>query len=181
MGACSLLLVAAIVARVTGRLSRPDGPMLELNGVSYRYAGYATLVLHDIDLTLADGEIVGVVGANEAGKSTLCLVASGLAPASIGGALTGAGSRSTARRWPASRSTSSRRGSASASRTRPRSCPGSTGTVFEEVALGPMNLGLDVARDGRADAGGARDCSASRHLAERDRDALSGGQAPARR
>ena len=65
--------------------------MLVLSGVSYRYAGYAKPVLHDIDLTLADGEIVGVVGANESGKSTLCLVASGLAPGSIGGALTGGG------------------------------------------------------------------------------------------
>ena len=63
--------------------------MLELKGVSYRYAGYAKAVLQDLDLTLADGEIVGLVGPNEAGKSTLCLVAAGLAPASIGGALTG--------------------------------------------------------------------------------------------
>ena len=47
--------------------------------------GYAREVLHDIDLALDDGEIVGLVGPNEAGKSTLCLVASGLAPASIGG------------------------------------------------------------------------------------------------
>ena len=65
--------------------------MLVLSGVSYRYAGYAKPVLHDVDLTLADGEIVGVVGANESGKSTLCLVASGLAPGSIGGALIGGG------------------------------------------------------------------------------------------
>ena len=68
---------------------RPDlagGRMLELRGVGYRYAGYAYQVLHDIDLTLRDGQLVGVVGANESGKSTLCLVASGLAPGSIGGA-----------------------------------------------------------------------------------------------
>src|SRR2546428_4641022 len=63
--------------------------MLELRDASYRYAGYATPVLHDINLTLGDGEIVGLVGPNEAGKSTLCLVASGLAPASVGGQLTG--------------------------------------------------------------------------------------------
>ena len=31
-----------------------------------------------------DGEIVGLVGGTEAGKSTICLVASGLAPLSIG-------------------------------------------------------------------------------------------------
>ena len=45
--------------------------MLRFEAVSYRYAGYAKAVLHDLDLTLGDGEIVGVVGANEAGKSTL--------------------------------------------------------------------------------------------------------------
>jgi hypothetical protein len=33
--------------------------MLELRGASYRYAGYAAHVLHEIDLTLGDGEIVG--------------------------------------------------------------------------------------------------------------------------
>src|SRR5262249_56272454 len=66
-----------------------EAPVLELTGVSYRYAGYANEVLHDIDLRLDDGEIVGLVGPNEAGKSTLCLVASGLAPASIGGTLRG--------------------------------------------------------------------------------------------
>jgi len=63
--------------------------MLQLTGVSYRYAGYSTEVLRDVDLRLDDGEIVGLVGPNESGKSTLCLVASGLAPASIGGALRG--------------------------------------------------------------------------------------------
>src|SRR5436189_4539991 len=63
--------------------------MLVLQGVGYRYAGYANSVLHDIELTLGDGEIVGVVGANEAGKSTLCLVGAGLAPGSIGGGLDG--------------------------------------------------------------------------------------------
>src|SRR5262245_64545164 len=63
--------------------------MLELRGVSYRYPGYARLVLAEIELTLHDGEIVGLVGPNEAGKSTLCLVAAGLAPASIRGSLTG--------------------------------------------------------------------------------------------
>ena len=97
--------------------------MLVLSGVSYRYAGYARPVLHDIDLTLADGEIVGVVGANESGKSTLCLVARAWRQASIGGALSGVDSRSTVRRWRTSRSTSSRRGSGSGSRTRRPSCP----------------------------------------------------------
>ena len=76
--------------------------MLVLRGATYRYAGYARPVIHDVDLGLADGEIVGLVGANEAGKSTICLVASGLAPASIGGGLDGhADDRRPARGGPA--------------------------------------------------------------------------------
>ena len=66
-------------------------------------------------------------------------------------------SRSMASRWPASRSTSSRRGSGSGSRTRPRNSPGVTGSVFEEVALGPMNLGLPARETVGADQGRARD------------------------
>ena len=55
--------------------------MLTFEKVSYRYAGYARIVLHDIDLTLADGEIVGVVGANDAGKSTCAWSPRGSRPA----------------------------------------------------------------------------------------------------
>ena len=58
---------------------------------SFRYAGYTTLALEAVDLTLSDGDIVGVVGADRAGKSTLCLVAAGFARGSIGGALSGGG------------------------------------------------------------------------------------------
>ena len=63
--------------------------MIQLQGVSYRYAGYRRPAIRDVDLRLEDGEIVGVTGPNDAGKSTLCLVVATLAPASIGGELTG--------------------------------------------------------------------------------------------
>ena len=50
--------------------------MLELVRVS---TGYETAnVIHDIDLTVAPGEIVALVGANGAGKSTLVKAISGL-------------------------------------------------------------------------------------------------------
>ena len=116
--------------------------MLVLSGVSYRYAGYAKPVLHDIDLTLADGEIVGVVGANESGKSTLCLVASGLAPGSIGGALSGGGLSidGEAMADKPLHEFSTRVGIGFQNPATQLS--GVTGSVFEEVALGPMNLGL---------------------------------------
>lgn len=149
--------------------------MLRFEQVTYRYAGYANPVLHDIDLTLADGEIIGVVGANEAGKSTLCLVASGLAPGSIGGGLSG---------------TVSVDGASMAGRplyefaTRvgigfqnpATQLSGVTGSVFEEVALGPMNLGLP-ARETVARTKAALAMLDITGLAEREPRRLSGGQA----
>lgn len=117
---------------------------LELSGVSYRYPGYAREVLAGIDLAIGDGEIVGLVGPNEAGKSTLCLVASGLAPASIGGRLTGTltiDGESMAGR--PTHELAERVVVAFQNPNTQRS--GIAATVFEEVALGPMNLGLEPA------------------------------------
>jgi energy-coupling factor transporter ATP-binding protein EcfA2 len=148
--------------------------MLELRGISYRYAGYAKPVLQDVDLALGDGEIVGLVGANESGKSTICLVASGLAPASIRGTLGGG-------LWIDGNAMSGRPMHEIAERVvigfqnpaTQRS--GVAATVFEEVALGPMNLGLPVsetlARTRRALATLRIEEIAERHPAR-----LSGGQ-----
>jgi energy-coupling factor transporter ATP-binding protein EcfA2 len=129
--------------------------MLELHGVGYRYAGYAAPVLHDIDLTLADHEIVGVVGANESGKSTLGLVASGLAPGSIGGGLTGRltidGTDMAGRPL---HEFSTRVGIGFQNPATQLS--GVTGSVFEEIALGPMNLGLPEREPRRLSGGQAQ-------------------------
>lgn len=117
--------------------------MLELRDVSYRYPGYSKLVLSGVNLALGAGEIVGLVGPNEGGKSTLCLVASGLAPASVGGTLTGdviIDGAPTAGLRPYE--LASRVGIVFQNPNTQRS--GVTGTVFEEVALGPVNLGLTV-------------------------------------
>ncbi|MEX2183206.1 MAG: ABC transporter ATP-binding protein [Chloroflexota bacterium] len=148
--------------------------MLELRGVGYRYAGFATPVLHAIDLTLADGEIVGLVGANEAGKSTLCLVASGLAPGSIGGALTGGlhidGAPMAGEPLHAF---ATRVGIGFQNPATQLS--GVTGSVFEEVALGPMNLGLPQ-RETVERTKAALATLGIEHLAEREPRRLSGGQ-----
>ncbi len=117
--------------------------MLELRDASYRYPGYAKEVLVGVDLIVGDGEIVGLVGPNEAGKSTLCLVASGLAPASIGGKLTGTltidGEAMTDRK---THELAERVVICFQNPNTQRS--GIAATVFEEIALGPMNLGLPV-------------------------------------
>lgn len=149
--------------------------MLQLQGVGYRYAGYAAQVLNGIDLALSDGEIVGVVGANESGKSTLSLVASGLAPGSIGGALTGTlsidGVNMAGRPL---HEFSTRVGIGFQNPATQLS--GVTGSVFEEVALGPMNLGLP-ARETAERTNGALAMLGIDSLAEREPRRLSGGQA----
>jgi energy-coupling factor transport system ATP-binding protein len=149
--------------------------MLQLTGVSYRYAGYANEVLHDIDLRLDDGEIVGLVGPNEAGKSTLCLVASGLAPASVGGSLRGTltldGEPTTGL---ATHQLAERVVVGFQNPNTQRS--GIAATVFEEIALGPMNLGLPV--DETVDR--TKEAIARLRLesiVRRDPQRLSGGQA----
>jgi energy-coupling factor transport system ATP-binding protein len=149
--------------------------MLELRGVTYRYAGYARAVLHDVDLTLGDGEIVGLVGPNEAGKSTICLVASGLAPASIGGGLSGTLSidgQPMAGRPVHELAQRVALGFQNAA----TQLSGVTGSVFEEVALGPMNLGLRVAETMERTHEALRTLRIE-DLAERQPLRLSGGQA----
>jgi energy-coupling factor transport system ATP-binding protein len=149
--------------------------MLQLTGATYRYAGYAKPVLHEVDLRLDDGEIVGLVGANESGKSTLCLVASGLAPTSIGGDLTGT---LTLDGTPAAglktHELAERVVVAFQNPNTQRS--GIAATVYEEIALGPMNLGLAVAETvARTHEAIAR--LRLEHLVTRDPQRLSGGQA----
>jgi energy-coupling factor transporter ATP-binding protein EcfA2 len=64
-------------------------PALLLSQVSYAYPGTPRESLSDVELTVADGEWVGVSGPTNAGKSTLCLLAMGLAPHFFGGRLKG--------------------------------------------------------------------------------------------
>ncbi len=149
--------------------------MLELQGVAYRYPGYARQVLQDLNIKIDRHDIVGLVGANEAGKSTLCLVASGLAPGSIGGTLSGSvlldGQPITGR--PVHEVAESI-GLVFQDPSTQRS--GVTGTVFEEVALGSVNLGRPVAETvARTRSALAR--LRIEHLADRDPMRLSGGQA----
>ena len=56
--------------------------LLELNGVSRRFGGLRAI--HDITLSISQGEVVGVIGPNGAGKTTLVNVVTGVHPASAG-------------------------------------------------------------------------------------------------
>lgn len=148
--------------------------MLTLEGVSYRYAGATRPSLRDVSLTFADGEVVGVAGRSEAGKTTLCLVLSGLAPRTVGGTLTGRLLLDGADAAPLSiHQLAERIGIAFASPATQLS--GVAATVYEEVAFGPMNLGLPrpeiIQRTDEALAALRIEAPASRDPAR-----LSGGQ-----
>ena len=55
-------------------------PAIELKHLSFCYAGQSAPALHDLSLTVAENECVGVLGPNGAGKSTLLLHLNGLLP-----------------------------------------------------------------------------------------------------
>jgi branched-chain amino acid transport system ATP-binding protein len=64
----------------------PDPPdlldLLDLRSLSAGYDGVA--VVHDVDLRVGPGEVVGLLGGNGAGKTTTLLAISGLIPALAG-------------------------------------------------------------------------------------------------
>jgi energy-coupling factor transporter ATP-binding protein EcfA2 len=147
---------------------------LALAAVGYRYAGERAAAIIDIDLELHPGEVVGLAGPSESGKTTLCLVASGLAPRAIGGLLRGQvtidGADTDA--WPMHR-VSQHVGIGFQSPATQLSQV--AGTVFEEVAFGPMNLGLPR-DDVLARTWDALHSLRIAELAARDPRRLSGGQ-----
>jgi energy-coupling factor transport system ATP-binding protein len=143
--------------------------------VRYAYAGGGRPVLDAIDLELSPGTVTGLMGANDAGKSTLCLVAAGVAPATIGGKLEGSvtvDDLETSKARPSE--LAQRCGVLFQNPTTQLSgiCP----TVWEEVAFGPRNLSLPLSEVvERVDA--ALGALGIAELQERDPQRLSGGQA----
>ena len=147
---------------------------LELRDVTYRYPGERRPALEGVSLAIGAGEIVGVTGSNDAGKSTLCLVAAGLAPASVGGELTGevlvdGTALAGLRAWEIA-------GRVGIVFAEPASqLSGVSDSVLAEVAFGPVNLGLPAA-ESRARADRALERLGIADLAARRPDHLSGGQ-----
>ena len=147
---------------------------LALAAVGYRYAGERDPAIIDIDLEVHAGEVIGLAGPSESGKTTLCMVASGLAPRAIGGLLRGrvAIDGTDTDSWPMHRM-SQHVGIVFQSPATQLSQVAAT--VFEEVAFGPMNLGLSR-DDVLARTWDALDALRIIELAARDPRRLSGGQ-----
>lgn len=116
---------------------------IELSAVRYRYAGASRPALQSVDLRLDPGRVLGVAGANESGKTTLCLVAGGFAPGVVGGRLEGSA------RIDGAETTSIPAHALALHcgllfQNPATQLSNTTATVFEEVGFGPCNLGLAV-------------------------------------
>jgi len=73
-------------------------PAVSIEGLTYRYMGQQKPTLKGIDLEVAEGELVVVMGPSGSGKSTLCACHDGLIPHFFGGEMEGevrVGGRST--------------------------------------------------------------------------------------
>ena len=148
---------------------------LALRAVTYRYAGASNPALSDVSLEIAPGSVVGVVGANEAGKSTLCLLVAGLAPATIGGRLDGTveiDGLSTA----GARPTELAQRCGILFQNAETQLSGTAATVWEEVAFGPRNLSLPL-HEIVERTEGALAALGVEELGPREPGRLSGGQA----
>ncbi|MBM4407248.1 MAG: ABC transporter ATP-binding protein [Chloroflexi bacterium] len=147
---------------------------LVLRGVRYRYAGADRFALDGVDLVVRPGEVVGVTGPSDAGKSTLCLVAAGLAPGTIAGVLEGSvtvDGIETRDQRPHEHAQQ-----AGVLFQNPATqLSGTSRYVWEEVAFGPRNLGLPLG-DVVARVEAALAALHIGHFGERDPARLSGGQ-----
>ncbi|MDP9397889.1 MAG: amino acid ABC transporter ATP-binding protein [Actinomycetota bacterium] len=76
-------MASSVAARPAGEGRSPDGaPLVVLEGVNKHFG--ALHVLKDIDLSVARGEVVVVIGPSGSGKSTLCRAINRLEPIDSG-------------------------------------------------------------------------------------------------
>lgn len=114
-------------------------PALVMRDVKFTYKGSSSRALDGVSLDIAKGEFVTILGSNGSGKSTMCLLANGLIPHAVPGALEGTievFGEQTARRTVAE--LSARVGIVFQEPESQLFCM----SVEEEVAFGPENLGI---------------------------------------
>jgi energy-coupling factor transporter ATP-binding protein EcfA2 len=149
-----------------------DGPLLEIDSLTFRYRRATEPAIRDLSLTMERGEVLLVAGPSGCGKSTLIRAINGLIPHSYRGEL---GGRVTLDGRPVASS-------------RLRDLAEIVGTVLQdprkqlvgstiagELAFGPENLGIprDMIRS-RLEA--VLEATGLRYLLDRTTDQLSGGE-----
>lgn len=152
------------------------GALIDLSLESVGYPGRAS-VLADLSLSLGPGEVVGIVGPTESGKTTLAYVLAGLIPGAVPGTAWGrlavGGRIRDLGRPPDRREWLRLVGLALAEPYYQLS--GAADTVAEEVGLPLENLGLGPAAV-RAEVGGLLESLGLGPLADRSPFELSVGQ-----
>lgn len=148
--------------------------VIEVTDLTYRYPTGRQPALRGVSFTVAAGELVAIVGANNAGKSTLCFALSGYAPHFFQGKMEGrvqvAGLDTAVTPLP---QLVTRIGLVFQNPV--NQMTGARFTVAEEVAFGLENLGTPPAEIGTRVAE-ALALTGVADLAERPPLALSGGQ-----
>jgi energy-coupling factor transporter ATP-binding protein EcfA2 len=149
-----------------------DGPLLEIDSLTFRYRRATEPAIRDVSLTMERGEVLLVAGPSGCGKSTLIRAINGLIPHSYRGELRG---------WVAL-------DGRPVAESRLRDLAEIVGTVLQdprkqlvgstiagELAFGPENLGIprDVIRS-RLEA--VLESTGLRYLLDRTTDQLSGGE-----
>ena len=71
------------------RTHTADGPLVEVDGLTFRYRRATEPAIRDVSLTISAGEVVLVAGPSGCGKSTLIRAINGLIPHAYPGELTG--------------------------------------------------------------------------------------------
>lgn len=115
--------------------------IIEVKELKYRYPDTTKLVLDGISFSVEQGEFIGLIGRNTAGKSTLCYALSGLVPHFFKGAY--GGSVEIAGLNVRATDVSEVTAAAGLVFENPFSqITGSRFTVYEEIAFGLENMGL---------------------------------------
>lgn len=148
--------------------------MIELERVTFTYTGATRPALRDISLRLGSGEFVVVVGANGAGKTSLCHALTGYIPHFYRGQLAGRvlfeGQETRALSLAGIV-----RLAAQVFQNPANQISGARLTVYEEVAFGLENLGVPAAEmPARIEA--ALSLTGLAHLGRRSPYSLSGGE-----
>ena len=149
-----------------------DAPIVSLADLTVTYAGSERPALSGIDLDIAPGECVGVIGLNGAGKTTLGLCLNGVIPQLLPATVTGRAL--VAGRDPTNTPVREMARSVGIVFDNPE-YQFSQATVAEEVAFGLENLGV-VRESMPARIAVALEAVGLAGLEERSPFALSGGQ-----
>lgn len=148
--------------------------IIEVHKLRFQYAEAEDFALDDISLQVEKGEFVAIIGANEAGKSTLCYTLSGFVPHFFKGKLSGSVSLAGISLPDASLNDIVMKVGL-AFQNPFNQISGSKFTVYEEIAFGLENIGLPR-EEMRSRVDWIMELTGIQDLADRSPFALSGGQ-----